>query len=391
MNKKDYYEVLGVSKTASDDEIKIAFRKLAKKYHPDVSKEPDAAEKFKEAQEAYAVLSDKDKRAQYDQYGHAAFQNANGGAGYDFSGFDFSDIFSDNMGAGSSSGFDFSNFDFGDIFDDLFGESFGFTGRKSSTRGRRGNDISLSMKITFEEAAYGCEKEIEIEHYVNCEECDGKGGLGEETCKYCHGSGTITQEQRTILGTYMTRTTCPYCKGKGTSYKEECSKCKGKGVVKEKGIKKLRIPAGMNTGNQLRIPGYGMPGVNGGANGDAYIEFIVGKHELFERDGYDIYLNVPITITDAIMGCKKDIPTLYGTTTIAISSATQSGEKQRIRNKGIENPNTGKKGDMYVILNIITPTKLDREQKDLINKLSKTNLENASEFTKFNNYIKSHK
>ena len=370
MNKKDYYEVLGVSKTASDDEIKIAFRKLAKKYHPDVSKEPDAAEKFKEAQEAYAVLSDKEKRRKYDQFGHQPF---------------------DNMGAGSSSGFDFSNFDFGDIFDDLFGESFGFTGRKSSTRGRRGNDISLSMKITFEEAAYGCEKEIEIEHYVNCEECDGKGGLGEETCKYCHGSGTITQEQRTILGTYMTRTTCPYCKGKGTSYKEECSKCKGKGVVKEKGIKKLRIPAGMNTGNQLRIPGYGMPGVNGGANGDAYIEFIVGKHELFERDGYDIYLNVPITITDAIMGCKKDIPTLYGTTTIAISSATQSGEKQRIRNKGIENPNTGKKGDMYVILNIITPTKLDREQKDLINKLSKTNLENASEFTKFNNYIKSHK
>ena len=370
MNKKDYYEVLGVSKTASDDEIKIAFRKLAKKYHPDVSKEPDAAEKFKEAQEAYAVLSDKEKRRKYDQFGHQPF---------------------DNMGAGSSSGFDFSNFDFGDIFDDLFGESFGFTGRKSSTRGRRGNDISLSMKITFEEAAYGCEKEIEIEHYVNCEECDGKGGLGEETCKYCHGSGTITQEQRTILGTYMTRTTCPYCKGKGTSYKEECSKCKGKGVVKEKGIKKLRIPAGMNTGNQLRIPGYGMPGVNGGANGDVYIEFIVGKHELFERDGYDIYLNVPITITDAIMGCKKDIPTLYGTTTIAISSATQSGEKQRIRNKGIENPNTGKKGDMYVILNIITPTKLDREQKDLINKLSKTNLENASEFTKFNNYIKSHK
>ena len=167
-----------------------------------------------------------EKRRKYDQFGHQPF---------------------DNMGAGSSSGFDFSNFDFGDIFDDLFGESFGFTGRKSSTRGRRGNDISLSMKITFEEAAYGCEKEIEIEHYVNCEECDGKGGLGEETCKYCHGSGTITQEQRTILGTYMTRTTCPYCKGKGTSYKEECSKCKGKGVVKEKGIKKEAILESIET------------------------------------------------------------------------------------------------------------------------------------------------
>ena len=368
MNKKDYYEELGVSKDASDDEIKSAFRKLAKKYHPDVSKEPDAAEKFKEAQEAYAVLSDKDKRSQYDRFGHQAFNG--------------------NMGGGAS-GFDFSGFDFSDIFDDLFGSSFGFSNRRSSnSSARRGNDISLSMKITFDEAVYGCEKEVELEHYVECDKCDGKGGFKSESCKYCHGSGTITQEQRTILGSFMSRTTCPYCKGVGTAYKEECSKCRGKGVIKEKGKKKLRIPAGIDTGNQLRIPGYGMPGSNGGASGDAYVEFIVGEHELFKRDGYDIILNLPLTITEAILGCKKDIPTLYGNVTLSISSGTQSGEKQRLRGKGIENPNNGRKGDMYVILNVITPNKLDREQKDLINELSKTNLETGIEFARFNKYMK---
>ncbi len=370
MNKKDYYEVLGVSKNASDDEIKSAFRKLAKKYHPDVSKEPDAAEKFKEAQEAYAVLSDKEKRSQYDQFGHQAF-SGNGGF--------------------SNAGFDFSSFDFGDIFDDLFGSSFGFSNRKSSSRARRGNDISLSMKITFDEAVYGAEKEIELEHYVPCDKCNGKGGHNSETCSYCDGSGYVTQEQRTILGTYMTRTTCPYCSGVGTKYKEECSKCRGKGVVKEKSKKKLKIPAGIDTGNQLRIPGYGMPGANGGAPGDAYVEFVVGTHDLFIREGYDVILNVPITITEAILGCKKDIPTLYGDVTISISAGTQSGEKQRLRGKGIENPNNGRKGDMYVILNVIIPSRLDRTQKDLINKLSNTDLDSSSEFTKFNKYMKNRK
>ena len=369
MNKKDYYEVLGVSKTATDAEIKSAFRKLAKKYHPDVSKEENAAEKFKEAQEAYAVLSDEQKRRQYDQFGHQAFNN---------------------MGGAGASGFDFSGFDFSDIFDDLFGSSFGFSNRRERA-GRRGNDISLSMKITFEEAVYGCEKEIELEHYVKCENCNGKGGHKEESCKYCHGSGTITQEQRTILGTYMTRTTCPYCKGAGVSYKEECTKCKGKGIVKEKGKKKLKIPAGIDTGNQLRIPGYGMPGSGGGPSGDAYVEFMVSSHEVFKREGYDVILELPLTITEAILGTKKDIPTLYGNVTLSIASGTQSGEKQRLRGKGIENPNNGRKGDMYVILNVITPTKLDRTQKDLINKLSKTNLENSNEFNKLKSYMKKQK
>ena len=367
MNKKDYYEVLGVSKDASDAEIKSAFRKLAKKYHPDVSKEPDAAEKFKEAQEAYAVLSDKQKRSQYDRFGHQAFNNMGGG--------------------GSSAGFDFSGFDFSDIFDDLFGSSFGFSS-KSSSKGRRGNDVSLTMKITFEEAVYGCEKDIELEHYAKCENCNGKGGLKEERCKYCHGTGTITQEQRTILGTYMTRTTCPYCKGEGVSYKEECSKCKGKGIIRQREKKKIKIPAGIDTGNQLRIPGYGMAGYNGGANGDAYISFTVTSHELFKRDEYDVILELPITITEAILGSKKEIPTLYGNVTLNIDSGTQSGEKQRLRGKGIENPNTKRKGDMYVIFKVIIPNRLDRTQKDLIAKLSKTDLDSSAEFTKFNNYLK---
>ena len=370
MNKKDYYEVLGVSKNASEDEIKSAFRKLAKKYHPDVSKEPDAAEKFKEAQEAYAVLSDKEKRSQYDQFGHQAFQN---------------------NGMGGAGGFDFSGFDFSDIFDDLFGSSFGFSNRKGQRGARRGSDISLSMKITFDEAVYGCDKEVELEHYVECDKCDGNGGHNKQTCSYCHGSGTITQEQRTILGSFMSRTTCPYCKGQGISYKDECSKCRGKGIVKEKGVKKLHIPAGINTGDSLRIPKYGMPGTNGADAGDAYVTFEVKDHDLFIRDKYDIILELPITITDAIIGTKKDIPTLYGDVTLTINPGSQNGEKQRLKGKGVENPNNGRKGDMYVILKVIIPNKLDRKQKDLIKELSNTDLESGIEFLRFNKYMKSKK
>lgn len=369
MNKKDYYEILGVSKKATEDEIKSAFRKLAKKYHPDVSKEPNAAEKFKEAQEAYEVLSDKDKRSQYDQFGHQAFNNMGGAGGFNQSGFNFSDM------------------DFGDIFGDIFGSSFGFNKRQSS-RGHRGSDISLVMTITFDEAVYGCEKEVELEHYVICDSCDGKGGHKEETCSYCHGSGTITQEQRSLFGTYVTRTACPNCNGKGKTYKEVCSKCKGKGIIKEKAVKKLKIPAGIDTGNQLKINGYGMPGSNGGPNGDAYIEFTVKPHELYYRDDYDIYLDLPITISEAVLGCKKDIPTLYGDVTLTIAPGTNSEFKQRLKGKGISNPSSGRKGDMYITIKVITPNKIDRSQKSLFKKLAETNLDNSSEFTKFNNYMK---
>ena len=229
--KKDYYEVLGVPKNATQDEIKSAFRKLAKKYHPDINKDADAPEKFKEAEEAYSVLSDETKRRQYDQFGHAAFDNMNGGAGYDFSDFDFSDIFSEIFGGGFGGGF--SNFG-----------GFGRTNRPT-----KGHDSLLKVNLTFEEAAFGCKKDIEISVLENCEHCHGAGGTGETTCSRCHGSGVITAEQRTILGTYMTRTTCPDCNGKGVTYSEKCSYCNGKGRIKKTKQLEVKIPAGVDDGN----------------------------------------------------------------------------------------------------------------------------------------------
>ena len=367
MNKRDYYEVLGVSKTASEDEIKSAFRRLAKQYHPDVSKEANAAEKFKEAQEAYAVLSDPNKRRQYDQMGHQAFSNTSGGSG----------------------GFDFSGFDFGDIFGDIFGSSFGFDfgGRNNQNRRKKGRDISVSMKLSFEEAVFGCEKDISIDTNETCDECHGDGGFGKKTCSHCHGSGTITSEQRTILGAFMTRTTCPYCNGKGEMVEKTCTKCNGKGVVRKKKTIKVNIPAGVDNGNQLRVPGKGESVGSNGINGDVYIEFTIDTHPIFERDEDDIYLELPITITDAINGVKKEIPTLYGDVIISIPAGSQYGDKLRIKGKGIENVSSKRKGDMYVVLKIIIPSKLDRKQKDLIDQLSKTNLEDDN-FNKYNNYLK---
>lgn len=367
MNKRDYYEVLGVSKTATDAEIKSAFRKLAKKYHPDVNKEPDAAEKFKEAQEAYAVLSDEAKRRQYDQYGHAAFDQMNGGAGFDFSDFDFGDIFDGIFGGG------FSNFGFGG-------------GRRNSSRARRGNDRLMRINLSFEEAVFGCKKAINVDVNEKCSECDGKGGKGEKKCPTCHGTGTVTSEQRTILGSFMTKSTCPNCKGQGVTYDSTCSKCHGKGTVRKNTDIEVKIPAGVDTGNQLRIAGKGDAGINGGPNGDLYLEFQVKEHPIFIRDENDIYLELPITITDAVLGCKKDVPTLYGNVKLVIPAGSQSGDKHRIKGKGVEDLHSGSKGNMYVVLKVVIPTKLDRGQKKLFEELSKTDLEN-SEFKKIKEFL----
>ncbi len=364
MNKRDYYEVLGVSKNATDAEIKSAFRQLAKKYHPDVSKEPDAEAKFKEAQEAYAVLSDADKRRQYDQYGHAAFDQMNGGGGFDFSGFDFSDIFGD-----------------------LFGSSFGFGGGRSTNRARQGQDSLLRMDLTFEEAVFGCKKEVELNIQDNCDQCHGKGGFDEETCPTCHGSGQMTSEQRTLFGTFMTKTTCSTCGGKGRTYKTKCSACRGTGKVRTHKVKEVKIPAGVDTGNRLRLAGAGEAGYNGGPNGDVYIEFRVKEHPLYERDGNDIYLELPITITDAVLGTKKDVPTLYGTVKLAIPAGSSSGDKHRLKGKGIEDVQTGRKGDMYVVLDIHIPKKLSKEQKKLFEELSHTELDDSSDFDKIKKYL----
>lgn len=368
MSKRDYYEVLGVEKGASDAEIKSAFRKLAKQYHPDVNKAPDAEEKFKEIQEAYAVLSDETRRSQYDQFGHAAFDGTAGGAG----------------GFG---GFDASGFDFSDIFDSIFGNSFGFGQSRSSTRSSRGSDKLMRIRLTFEEAIFGCEKTINLDLDATCPECDGKGGFNESTCDKCHGSGTVTGEQRTLFGTFMTKTTCPKCGGLGKSFKDKCDRCHGKGTIRQNKSLTVTIPKGVDNGYRLRLSGKGEAGSNGGPNGDLYLEFVVDKHKFFERDGDDIYLEVPITVTEAILGCKKEIPTIYGNIKLTIPAGSNSGDKQRVKGKGVDNANSFRNGDMYIILKVKNPKKLSRMQKELLSKLEDTDLED-SEIKTFNEYVR---
>ena len=373
MNKKDYYEILGVDKSATDTEIKSAFRKLAKKYHPDLNKDDKEAEaKFKEAQEAYAVLGDEDKRKRYDQFGHAGVNSSSGG----FNGF------------GGAAGFDASDFDFGDIFDNIFGGGFSdFTSssRSSSRRSSRGSDLLMRLNLTFKEAVYGCEKDLDIDVVEDCSDCNGKGGHGEETCSKCHGSGTITSEQHTILGSFLSKTTCPECSGTGKTFKEVCKYCRGKGKIKVNKTITVTVPAGIDTGERLRISGKGNVGTNGGENGDLYLEFMVREDKMFKREGSDIYIEVPITITEAILGCKKDIPTLYGNVKLSIPSGSESGDKQRIRGKGIDNKVKREKGNMYVVLKVITPKRLSREQKKLIEALADTDLEDTT-IEKFNEF-----
>ncbi len=370
MNKRDYYEVLGVSKTASQDEIKSAFRKLAKKYHPDVSKEENAAEKFKEAQEAYAVLSDENKRRQYDQYGHSAFTNAQGG----FSGFE---------------GFDFGSMS--DIFEDLFG-GFGFGSSRgssrSSNRAKRGNDVLYHMTIDFMEAVNGTKKDIKVKMSDTCPDCGGAGGFNSKKCPDCHGTGTMTTEQRTMFGSFLSRTTCSKCSGSGEIYDKKCNTCNGRGQVENTKIITVTVPSGIDTENRLRIAGKGESGTNGGPNGDLYIEFTVRDHEFFNRVDDDVYIELPLTIPEAVLGCKKEIPTLYGNVDLTIPSGTQSGDKMRLRGKGIENVNTKRKGDMYVVTKVVVPEKLTREQKKLFEELSETTLDDSKEFKKYKNCVK---
>lgn len=373
-SSRNYYDVLGVSKTADDKEIKSAFRKLAKQYHPDINKEPGAEEKFKEIGEAYAVLSDPEKRRQYDQFGHEAYTQGaqNGGFGGGFGGFDASDI------------------DLSSIFEDLFGGGmFGGGSRSSrSNRPAKGRDSRVLINLTFEEAVFGCKKTITLDLDSECESCNGKGGSGEETCKTCGGRGRVVEQQRTMFGVFQSETTCRTCGGKGKSYKNVCKECNGSGhVVKEKEIE-ITIPEGVDTGHQLRISGKGAAGYNGGPNGDIYIEFRVKEHDLFERKENDVYIEVPITVTEAVLGCKKEIPTLTGSVVLDIDAGSQSGDQLRLRGKGIKDPTRKKYGDMYVVLDVVIPTKLDRKQKELFKELSKTELDSDIAFKKFNKHLK---
>ena len=374
MDKRDYYEVLGVSKDANETEIKSAFRRLAKKYHPDVSKEPDAAEKFKEAQEAYAVLSDAEKRRQYDQFGHAAFSGNGGQGGFDFSGFDFSDIFSDLFGGSFSGGFS----DFG---------GFGSFGRSNSKRPQKGRDTVIKVDLNFEEAVFGTKKTINLTLNEKCDDCDGKGGHGSKKCDNCNGSGTISSRQQTLFGAFMTQSTCPKCNGKGEVFEDTCKKCHGSGKVRANKDIEVKIPEGVDTGNQLRIAGKGEAGANGGPNGDIYLEFYVKKHPIFVRDGNDIHLDLPISVTDAVIGVRKEVPTLDGVVKVNIPAGSQNGDILRIKGKGVSDVNYRRKGDMYITLNVIIPRKLDREQKKLFESLSTTNLKREKEFDKIDKYL----
>ncbi len=373
-SSKSYYEILGVDKNASEAEIKSAFRKLAKKYHPDINKEPGAEAKFKEIGEAYSVLSDPEKKRQYDQFGHEAYTQgaAQGGFGGGFGGFSAEDI------------------DLSSIFDDIFGGGmFGGSSRRGSRANRpmKGEDSLVRVNLEFEEAVFGCKKTINIDLDTECEECDGKGGKGEETCSTCHGRGRVVAQQRTMFGVFQSETTCPDCGGKGHTFKNVCHKCNGKGhIVKNKDIE-ITVPEGVDTGHQLRISGKGSAGYNGGPNGDIYIEFKVKDHPLFERKENDIYIDLPITVTEAVLGAKKEIPTLTGTVVLNIDAGSQPGDQLRLKGKGVKDPTRNRKGDMYVVLDVIIPTKLDRKQKELFKDLSKTDLETDSSFKNFKKYL----
>ena len=245
----------------------------------------------------------------------------------------------------------------------------------------------MRVHLDFDDAVFGCNKKINVDVVEECDECDGKGGHGEEKCSTCHGSGTITTEQHTILGSFLSKTTCPDCGGAGKTFKRKCSNCKGTGKVRKNKNLTINIPAGINTGDRLRVSGKGNPGSNGGENGDLYLEFVVDEHDVYIRQDDDIYVEVPLSLTDALLGCKKEIPTLYGNVKINIAPGTNSGDKQRLRGKGVDNKYHNNKGDMYVVFKVYTPKKLTREQKSLIDKLSNTEMD-TPEIKEFNRFVR---
>lgn len=375
MAKKDYYDVLGVSKTASDDEIRKAYRTLAKKYHPDVSSDDNAEEKFKEVQEAYETLSDEGKRSNYDRFGHSADQFGGGGFG-GFEGF---------SGFGGGGGFG----GFGDIFGDFFG---GGRQQEPYNGPVRGDNIEKFMTIDFLEAVLGTKKTIKVDIEANCKTCHGSGAKSDKdvvTCSNCHGSGYVEVDQRTILGTMRSRQVCNVCHGSGKEIKVKCETCNGRKRVKESKTVEVSVPAGIDNNMTLRVQGYGNEGINGGGTGDLLLTFRVRSHKIFERKEQDIYLKVPISLTEAALGTTKDVPTIYGEVSLKIPAGIQSNTQLRMRDKGVESPRSNRKGDQYVIVDIQTPKKLSQKEKQLYEQLNKLEQkETDSAWTKFKNLFK---
>ncbi|MBD3109740.1 molecular chaperone DnaJ [Bacillus sp. AGMB 02131] len=362
MSKRDYYEVLGVSKSASKDEIKKAYRKLSKQYHPDINKEPDADEKFKEITEAYEVLSDDQKRAQYDQFGHTNPNQGFGGGG-----------FSGDFGGG------FGGFE--DIFSTFFGGGGGGR-RRDPNAPRQGADLQYTMTISFEDAVFGKETTIEIPSEENCDTCKGTGakpGTKVENCSHCNGSGQINVEQNTPFGRIVNRTTCRHCGGTGKHIPSKCTTCHGAGKVKKRKKINVKIPAGIDDGQQLRVAGKGEPGINGGPAGDLYVVFHVKEHEFFERHNDDVYCEVPLTFAQAALGDEIEIPTLHGKVQLTIPAGTQTGKKFRLKGKGIPNVRGYGQGDQYVIVRVVTPSKLTEKQKQLLKEFAELSGESVDE------------
>lgn len=368
MSKRDYYEVLGVNKNASQEEIKKAFRQLAKKYHPDVNPENKEAEgKFKEINEAFQVLNDSQKKAQYDQYGSEfeKFAGFGGGRGFEGAGFDFSDLFSGFGGFGGGG----SNRGFEDIFSEFFGAN---TGRKQ--RARRGSDLKTTLNLSFEEAVFGTEKEIEIEKIGQCKQCNGRGAEKAEdivSCTTCHGSGYVVRTSKSFFGVIQMQTPCNACHGKGTVIKKTCRECNGKGLLKERKHIKVKIPAGTDNGFYLRLKGEGNSGINGGLQGDLFIVVFVKPHEVFKRDGADIYCEIPLSFAEAALGAKIEVPILEGKAILDIPSGTQTHTLFKMKGKGIKDLQNGEKGDEFVRIIVQTPEKMSKKQKELFEEMIK--------------------
>ena len=346
-DKRDYYEVLGVSRDADDAAIKKAYRQLAKKYHPDTNPgDKEAEAKFKEASEAYAVLSDAEKRRQYDQFGHAAFENGGAGAG----------------------GFDFSNM--GDIFGDIFGDLFGGGRRRSSNGPMRGSDVRVSVRITFAESVTGTSKKLEVTLKDTCSKCNGTGakpGTSPETCSKCGGKGQVVYTQQSILGMVRNVQPCPDCRGTGKIIKEKCPDCYGTGYVSSKKTIEVTIPAGIDNGQSIRIQGKGEPGTNGGPRGDLLVTVMISADSEFKRDGYDIYSDVHISYPTAVLGGEIKVKTVDGEVLYEVVSGTASGTTVRLRGKGMPTlRNKNIRGDHYITLVVDIPKKLNAEQKEAL-------------------------